>query len=194
MGWDVICFGPYGGLAGYISVLSSSHKGKRQKTEKNRQYFRNTNRGLEGDLPPGYWDLLLRFPPVIAHVTRLISPAATGCDINLADYSWHLFFHFKYAVLLIAQCYLCFIYCWKCCIIQLHHDSFFSTCVLSIWHILANKKSVPLFNSKATRFSLHVLLHARLQTLNTSTRQRLRQKERRRHAERLQLRLKTLKD
>ena len=38
------------------------------------------NRGQEGDLPPGYRDPLLGFPPVIAHVTGLISPAATGCD------------------------------------------------------------------------------------------------------------------
>ena len=53
--------------------------------EGNRQYFRNTNQGLEGDLPPGYRDLLLRFPPVIAHVTGLISPAATGCDSGIRD-------------------------------------------------------------------------------------------------------------
>jgi hypothetical protein len=47
---------------------------------KNRKYLTNRNRGQEGDLPPGYRDHLLGFPRVIAHVTGLISPAATGCD------------------------------------------------------------------------------------------------------------------
>lgn len=52
---------------------------------KNRKYLTNRNRGQEGDLPPGYRDHLLGFPPVIAHVTGLISPAATGCDSGIRD-------------------------------------------------------------------------------------------------------------
>ena len=34
MGWNIIGSGPCGGLAGYMAVLSSSHKEKRSKTEK----------------------------------------------------------------------------------------------------------------------------------------------------------------
>jgi hypothetical protein len=41
--------------------------------------LRNTDQGQEGVLSPGYTEIPSSdFPPVIAHVTGLISPAATG--------------------------------------------------------------------------------------------------------------------
>ena len=63
-------------------ILYTAHPKNR---EGNGKYLRNMNRGQEGDLPPGYRDPLLRFLPVIAHVTGLISPAATGCDSCIRD-------------------------------------------------------------------------------------------------------------